>query len=417
MIAEADVKTRAPDQAPNSKAGVGSAVQAVRIESVDLLRGLIMILMALDHTRDFFHNSAFNPRDVTDPALFLTRWITHICAPTFIFLAGLSAYLYGTHGRTRSQVSWFVFTRGLWLIFLSLTLVHFAWSFVVGGSVFVLQVIWAIGASMVVLAGLVYLPLWAIAAFGLAMIFGHNLLDGIQAHEFGSGAWIWHILHQRGSIYPVPDVRLIVAYPLIPWIGVMAAGYALGPLYRLDQTIRRRWLVGLGAAVTLGFFLLRATNLYGDPDPWSEQANQLYTFLSFLNCEKYPPSLLYLMMTLGPALLLLAAFERAPGRAEIFEGLRHRVSQWIIVFGRVPFFYYVLHLIWIQLLALLFALVTVGDLAWLTGGYDLENSVRPHLSLAGTYVAWAIVVITLYPVCKWFAHLKQTRNEWWWPYL
>ena len=416
MIAEADVKTRSPSP-PKVKDRVGPAVRAVRIESIDLLRGLIMILMALDHTRDFFHSSGFNPRDVTDPALFLTRWITHICAPTFIFLAGLSAYLYRTHGRTTSQVSWFVLTRGLWLIFLSLTLVHFAWSLSVGSSVFVLQVIWAIGASMVALAGLVYLPLWAIAAIALAMIFGHNLLDGIQAQQFGSAAWIWHILHQRGSIYPVPDIRLIVAYPLIPWIGVMAAGYALGPLYQLDAGTRRRWLLGLGTAVTAGFFLLRATNLYGDPVAWSGQANHLYTFLSFLNCEKYPPSLLYLMMTLGPVLLLLALFEGLQGRLALFEAVGHKVAQWVVVFGRVPFFFYVIHLVWIQLLASAFALLTVGDLAWLTGGYDLDNSARPHLSLAGVYVAWAIVVVTLYPVCKWFARLKQTRNEWWWPYL
>jgi len=413
MIAEADVKTRSRHPAePKTR-----PAPATRIESIDLLRGLIMILMALDHTRDFFHSSGFNPRDVTDPALFLTRWITHICAPTFIFLAGLSAYLYGTHGRTTPQVSWFVLTRGLWLILLSLTLVHFAWSLSVGSSVFVLQVIWAIGASMVVLAGLLYLPLWAIGAVGLAMIFGHNLLDGVQAQQFGSLAWIWHILHQRGTIYPVPDIRLIVAYPLIPWIGVMAAGYALGPLYQLDPATRRRWLLGLGAAVTAGFFLLRATNLYGDPVAWSDQANQLYTLLSFLNCEKYPPSLLYLMMTLGPALLLLALFEGLRGRNALFAGARHKVAQWIIVFGRVPFFYYVIHLVWIQLLALAFALLTVGDLAWLTGGNDLDNSVRPHLSLAGVYVVWVIVVVTLYPICKWFARLKQTRNEWWWPYL
>ncbi len=416
MIAEADVKTRSPSP-PKVKDRVGPAVRAVRIESIDLLRGLIMILMALDHTRDFFHSSGFNPRDVTDPALFLTRWITHICAPTFIFLAGLSAYLYRTHGRTTSQVSWFVLTRGLWLIFLSLTLVHFAWSLSVGSSVFVLQVIWAIGASMVALAGLVYLPLWAIAAIALAMIFGHNLLDGIQAQQFGSAAWIWHILHQRGSIYPVPDIRLIVAYPLIPWIGVMAAGYALGPLYQLDAGTRRRWLLGLGTAVTAGFFLLRATNLYGDPVAWSGQANHLYTFLSFLNCEKYPPSLLYLMMTLGPVLLLLALFEGLQGRLALFEAVGHKVAQWVVVFGRVPFFFYVIHLVWIQLLASAFALLTVGDLARITGGYDLDNSARPHLSLAGVYVAWAIVVVTLYPVCKWFARLKQTRNEWWWPYL
>ena len=218
---------------------VSRAAGRVRLDSIDLLRGLVMVLMALDHTRDFFAAGGHNPRDIADPALFLTRWVTHFCAPTFIFLAGVSAFLYGERGRSVGQVSLFLLTRGLWLILIEFTLMRFCWTFSFHINVFVLQVIWVTGASMVVLAGLVHLPRGAIAAIGLVMIAGHNLLDGIDAADLGSAAWLWTLLHQPGLIEIAPQLKLFVLYNLVPWSGVMAASYALGPVYRLDPAARR----------------------------------------------------------------------------------------------------------------------------------------------------------------------------------
>src|SRR5499425_1827598 len=268
---------------------VSRVVSRARLDSVDLLRGLVMLMMALDHTRDFFAASGPNPRDIADPALFLTRWVTHFCAPTFIFLAGVSAFLYGERGRSVGQVSLFLLTRGLWLILIEFTVMRFCWTFSVHINVFVMQVIWVTGASMVVLAGLVRLPRWAIATVGLAMIAGHNLLDGIDAEDLGHAAWLWTLLHQPGLIEIAPQIKLFVLYNLVPWSGVMAAGYALGPVFRLDPASRRSFLIRTGAAVTAGFIVLRATNLYGDPAAWSVQASVLGTLLSFVDCEKYPP--------------------------------------------------------------------------------------------------------------------------------
>ena len=227
-----------------------------------------MVLMVLDHTRDFFATGGFNPRDVNDPALFLTRWITHFCAPVFVFLAGISAFLYGVCGRTMRAVSRFLFTRGLWLVLLELTIVRFAWTF----SVFpdLVRPAGDLGDRHLDggALGLIYLPRWAIGTIGIGMIAGHNLLDGIQAEQLGELGWLWNVLHQPAFLHPTTDVAVFALYPLIPWIGVMAAGYALGPVMLLEPASRRRWLVGLGVGVTLGFVLLRATNLYGDPAPW-----------------------------------------------------------------------------------------------------------------------------------------------------
>ena len=302
----------------------------VRLDAIDLLRGLVMVLMVLDHTRDFFAAGNFNPRDVNDPALFLTRWVTHFCAPVFVFLAGTSAFLYGARGRTVREVSWFLFTRGLLLVLLELTIVRFAWTFSVFPDFVLLQVIWAIGMSMIVLSALIHLPLCAIGAIGVGMIAGHNLLDGVQAEQFGQLGWLWNVLHQPALLHPTAEVTVFALYPLIPWIGVMAAGYALGPVMLREPSSRRRWLVGLGIGVTLSFILLRATNLYGDPAPWTSHEGIVATLLSFVNTEKYPPSALYLAMTLGPALLALAAFEFAHGKvAEAVHNLRPSASLFL----------------------------------------------------------------------------------------
>jgi uncharacterized membrane protein len=378
-----------------------------RLDSIDLLRGLVMVLMALDHTRDFFGASGMNPRDVTDPALFLTRWITHYCAPIFIFLAGISACLYGARGRSTGEVSRFLLTRGFWLMLIEFTLVRFGWTFNFYFDFFITQVIWVIGASMVVLAGLVYLPRWAIATIALVMIAGHNLFDGVRAEHFGAAGWIWNFLHQPALLQIGPETKLLARYPLIPWAGVMAAGYALGPVFKLDATSRRRWLVWTGVAVTAGFVALRAVNLYGDPAAWSARSGWLGTVLSFINCEKYPPSLLYLMMTLGPALILLALFERARGR----------LADWITTFGRVPFLYYVAHIILIHALAVAMAWAVFGDAGWLFGAFPPQKPATYGLSLPGLYAVWFLVVVALYPLCRWFAALKQRRREWWWSYL
>ena len=368
-----------------------------RIVSIDVLRGLVMAVMALDHTRDFFGTSGFNPRDVMEPTLFLTRWVTHFCAPTFIFLAGLSAFLYG-RGRSTEELSRFLLIRGLWLILIDLTLIKFGWRFEVDLYRLSAGVIFVTGASMVALAALIWLPRWAIAGVTLIMIAGHNLFDGVRAEELGGASWAWHLLHEPGLVPLGHEVNLYVLYPLIPWIGVMAAGYLLGPAMQLEERTRQRVLFGLGAAVTLGFIVLRATNLYGDPAPWTPQQTLLSTVLSFLNCEKYPPSLLYLMMTLGPALMLLASFEHARGA----------FARLLATFGQVPFFYYVVHLYLIHALAVATTFAMTGV---------LTRTPTIGLGLPGIYFVWLLVLVLLYPICRWFAELKERGSGWWWSYL
>ena len=314
--------------------------ERARIVSVDTLRGLVMVVMALDHTRDFFTSTGFNPRDVTDPLLFVTRWVTHFCAPTFILLAGLSAFLYG-RGKSLGELSRFLLVRGLWLILIDLTLINFAWRFEVDLYRLSAGVIFVIGVSMVALSALIWLPRWAIASLALLMIAGHDLLDNVRAEDLGEASGTWHVLHQPGLVPLGDSVTLYILYPLVPWIGVMASGYLLGPVIQLEQGKRQRILLAVGAAITVGFLVLRVTNVYGDPTPWTPQDTWLSTILSFFNCEKYPPSLLYLMMTLGTALILLA----------LFEQVRCALASFLATFGRVPFFYYVVHIYLIHALA------------------------------------------------------------------
>jgi uncharacterized membrane protein len=397
----------AASQSRNSPADSALPAKQPRLESIDVLRGLVMIIMALDHSRDFFANGGFNPRDVAEPALFLTRWVTHFCAPTFIFLAGISAYLYGAKGRSRREVSRFLLTRGLWLVLIEFTVVRFGWSFDIHFNYFVAQVIFAIGVSMVALAGFVYLPRSAVATIGLAMIVGHNAFDGIKAEQLGAAAPLWHVLHQPGFFDIAHGVKFFVLYPLIPWIGVMSAGYVLAPVFTQERTARVQQLFMLGAAVTLGFLVLRATNLYGDPAPWAIQDSLIATVLSFINCEKYPASLLYLGMTLGPALMLAAAF----------EWFRGPVVDWMATFGRVPFFYYVVHIFLLHALAILFAWATVGEIGFLFGPLAGHKPATYGLGLAGVYAVWIAVVVALYPLCRWFAGIKRRRTGWWWSYL
>jgi uncharacterized membrane protein len=366
-----------------------------------------MVLMALDHTRDFFAAGGFNPRDVAEPALFLTRWMTHFCAPVFILLAGISAFLYGARQPSKAELSRFLLTRGLWLVAIEFTVVRLGWTFSPGVDYFITQVIFAIGASMIALAGLVHAPRWMIASVSVAMIGGHNLLDEVKADQFGAAAPLWNLLHEPALLQFTQGVRLFAVYPLIPWVGVMAAGYALGPLFARDRSFRVPRLVALGTLVTGGFIVLRASNIYGDPATWATHDDLLATILSFVNCEKYPPSLLYLAMTIGPALLMLAALEQARGT---LAGL-------LSIFGRVPFFYYIAHIFLIHALAVAFAWATSFETGWLFGPFPADKPDGYGLGLAGVYAVWIGVVVALYPLCRWFAALKHRRREWWWSYL
>ncbi len=378
-----------------------------RVDSVDVLRGLVMIVMALDHARDFFSNARFDPLDLarTTPALYFTRWITHFCAPVFVFLAGTGARLSLSRGRSPRTLSHFLWTRGLWLVVVEVTLVSFGWSFDPGFHTIVLQVIWAIGWSMVFLALLVRLPAAAIGAIGVAVIAGHNLLDPIRPQRFGAFAWLWNVLHVS-SWTPIADPgghAFMLVYPLIPWIGVMAAGYAFGELYAWDAARRRRYLLWLGTGLTLLFVALRWSNVYGDPRPWAPQRTALLTAMDFLNCEKYPPSLLYLLMTLGPSIALLAFLERRPGP----------VASKVVVYGRVPFFYYVIHIPLVHAMALATIALVFGPLA-------LSTAIPPSgagFGLPVVYLEWAAAVAILYLPCRWFARLKARRRDAWLSYV
>jgi uncharacterized membrane protein len=371
--------------------------ERARIGSVDTLRGLVMVIMALDHTRNFFSTTGFNPREVTDPLLFLTRWVTHFCAPTFILLAGLSAFLYG-RGKSLGELSRFLLVRGLWLILIDLTLIKFGWRFELDLYRLSAGVIFVIGASMVALSALIWLPRWVIASLALLMIAGHNLLDNVRAEDLGEASGAWHVLHEPGLVPLGDSVTLYILYPLVPWIGVMASGYLLGPVIQLEQGKRQRILLAVGAAITVGFLVLRVTNVYGDPTPWTPQDTSLSTILSFFNCEKYPPSLLYLMMTLGTALILLA----------LFEHVRGALASFLATFGRVPFFYYVVHIYLIHALAVVTAFTITGALA---------TTPEINFSLTGVYIVWLMVVVLLYPICRWFSKLKEKNSGWWWTCL
>jgi uncharacterized membrane protein len=377
-----------------------------RLDGIDFLRGLVMAVMVLDHARDFFGGSSMNPRDVHDAGLFVTRWVTHFCAPIFVFLAGVSAFLYGNRGRTKPEVARFLLTRGLWLMIIEITVVRLAWTFNLSYDFVFMQVIWAIGCAMVALAALIYLPRWAIATFALTMIFGHNLLDGVQPD--GSWRWLWVVTHATGTLRPTPGMEIMAIYPLIPWVAVMAAGYALAPVFLQPEEQRRRTLLMIGGAVTLGFVLLRATNLYGDPAPWTVQDGFLPTLLSFINCEKYPPSLLYLAMTIGPGLILLGLFQNAS------SGL----ARVVVAIGRVPFLFYVAHIVLLHVMAVAVAHVTIGDIGWLFRHMPAFNKPEDYgLTLPAVYALWIVALALLYPMCRWFGALKQRRKDWWLSYL
>ena len=369
-----------------------------------------MILMALDHTRGFFSNVTFYPLDLdkTNAPLFLTRWITHYCAPVFVFLAGTGAFLSTTRGKSTRELSWFLLTRGLWLVLLEVTVIRwFGWNFSFDMHSIGIGVIWAIGWSMVVLAGLVFLPTWAITLFGVTMIALHNSWDGLRPENFGALNWLWAILHVSTTFDIAPGYKFGSGYPLIPWIGVMAAGYGFGTLWLRAPDARRRWLLGLGITMTLLFVLIRASKLYGDPTPWSAQKNAVFTIFSFIHCQKYPPSLCYLLMTLGPALMVLSLLDR--GTPSFLKP--------VLVFGRVPLFYYLLPLPLIHGLAVLAR--NWNGFTPAAGPAAAPNSLLSNrgFDLPIVYLAWVAALLMLYPACKWFAEVKRRRRDTWLSYL
>ena len=384
-----------------------------RINSIDLLRGIVMIIMALDHTRDYFHTQAFldDPLNLqtTTPALFATRWITHLCAPTFVFLSGTSAFFQSLR-KTKKQLSVFLFTRGLWLIFLELAIVTLGITFDIQYELFILQTIWAIGISMVVLSAAIWLPFPAIFVLGLIIVLGHNSLDFYEATEDKKFPFLYSLLHFQGG-YPVGDKMLLIFYPFLPWAGTMMLGYCFGKFYLHDVMNRNRRSILLGAGLISFFIILRWTNIYGDPFDWKTQPSFLFSFFSFINTQKYPPSLLYLCVTIGPSLIILG----------LIGNVKNKFADAITVYGRVPLFYYVIHFYLLHLLS---------SFMFFANGHSFREGVNgvegvpfkflvpgEGFGLGGVYLVWLAVVLGLYPLCKWFANYKRTHSKWWLSYL
>ena len=370
-----------------------------------------MLIMALDHTRMYFGYGTWysEPTNLstTTPLLFFTRWITHFCAPVFVFLTGTSAFLYGSNKKT-GQVAWYLFTRGVWLVFAELVIVNFAWTFDIMFSFRILQVIWAIGLSMLVMSFLIFLPIEAIFAIGIILVFGHNLLDSLQASGISASDFIWYILHQPHAI-TLRGNTISLVYPFLPWLGLMALGYTTGTFYskNFDESERRGWLLGIGLCAVLLFTFLRGFNLYGEPRVWETQGSPVYGVMSFLNLTKYPPSLHFLLMTMGPALILLA----------IIESLQHKITTPVIVFGRVPFFFYVVHLYVIHALAMLALLVSGRD--WHEYILSTERIrsgtlINFGFELGVVYLVWILVIVLLYPLCRWYQRYKENNPKKWW---
>jgi uncharacterized membrane protein len=384
-----------------------------RIDSIDQLRGIIMIIMALDHVRDFFHIDAMvsdptNPATTT-PILFFTRWITHFCAPIFVFLAGTSAFLSGTK-RSKKDLSIFLLKRGLWLIVLELTIFNFLFGFDPLFHFLGLQVIWVTGVSMVLLAVLIYLPIPVLFAIGLIMVCGHNVLDRFnEAQNSQERSIAWALLHQPYFTQYAEGRVFGILYPIIPWPGIMLLGYCLGTLYvrGYDAVKRRKLLVSMGLTAIAVFILLRWVNVYGDLFPWSEQKSTSATIISFFNVTKYPPSLLYICMTIGPGLLVLAWLEK----------IKAGWTNIVVIYGRVPMFYYLLHFFIIHVLCMIVFFASGHTMEQAASGMMLFRPNDFGYSLGVTYLIWIAVVASLYPLCKWYSRYKATHTHWWLSYL
>ncbi len=385
-----------------------TTITTSRIQSIDLLKGLVMVIMALDHVRDYFHYSAFffDPTDPTQTTwpIFLTRFITHFCAPAFSFLAGTSAYMISKR-KSPAELSSFLFKRGLWLVFAEIIIISFGWKFDFNFTSIGLATIWQLGVSMIVLAELIHLPKRLILAFSLVIIFGHNLLDNIHFE----GNVLWAMLHERQKFEYAEGHTINFAYSLLPWIAVMSLGYCFGSLYdsSFDADKRKKILDCLGIGCIGLFFILIALNTYGDPVKWTSYDYTSQTLMSIFNVSKYPPSLLYLLITLGGSFLFLGNSEKLKGK----------VVDFFCVFGRVPFFYYILHIYLIHILAAFAANFT---------GFGWQALVLPKFinrvealkgygfNLITVYLVWIVVIVLLYPLCKKFDAYKQSHKEKWW---
>jgi uncharacterized membrane protein len=372
-----------------------------RETSLDLLRGLVMVLMALDHARSFFMGMSAKPTDLssTTTILFMTRWITHFCAPVFIFLAGTGAFYYGTKAG-KTKLSRFLWTRGLWLILLEFTIIRFGWIPEPFYMFTAMQVIWVIGISMVALSVICRWPIQWIVAFAFALIAGHHLLDGITVKQMGEWGWLWAILHQKTVLSLPTGRKLFVIYPFIPWVGVMAAGYAFGSIMKDNHHHRtqRLWMLGLG--LTALFLLLRWANIYGDPHPWTTQPQAGLTILAFLKCSKYPPSMLFLLMTLGPAICFLAW--------QTHRASTGPLARWLQLIGRVPLFYYIAHLYILRFTAIGIAYWQFGQKGIQPPPHGYAGS--PHWDLTSAYIAWGLALLVLTPLCRWYDKHKSSKR-------
>lgn len=399
------------------------ATNKQRIQSIDILRGMVMVIMALDHTRDFFYkapliaagDAALNPTDLhtTTPLLFFTRWITHFCAPTFVFLAGTSAFMMGQK-RTKSQLSAFLIKRGFWLVLVELLIITLGWTFNPFYNLFILQVIWAIGISMILLGLAVLMPYKMILIAGAIIVLGHNLLDIPSIGDPLKGSAVANLFYfSQFNVYEIfPQHFVLIVYSFVPWLGLMMLGYCFGKLYAkgVDPKWRRGMLIQMGLAITVLFVIIRLINVYGDPVPWSSQPRgSVYTFLSFMNVNKYPPSLAFMSMTIGPAMLMLAWLER----------IQNKLTDFFNIYGRVPMFYYILHF---------FILHIILVIVFFASGYqskDIYTEGVPFLfkpngigfGLAGVYIVWLFVFLVLFPLCKRYDRYKSTHDKWWLSYL
>lgn len=380
-----------------------------RIQSVDFLKGLVIVLMALDHVRDYFHKDYFyfEPTDIdqTNFWIFFTRIITHFCAPVFVLLAGTSAF-FVEQKIGKNAVSKWLLKRGLWLIFAEIIIISFGWRFQFNFDSILFQVIWLLGASMIFLALFIHFPKRLMIPICLLVIFGHNAFDGFTGGPLGD---FWKLLHIQGPIQFTENSNIFNAYPLIPWIFVMPLGYYLGKLYKpgFDVAKRQRYLIYIGTSATVLFFILRFANVYGDPVPWISYDDFTKTILSFFNVAKYPPSLLFLLITLGPSLIVLSL-------AEKFQG---KLVEAMVLFGKVPMFFYIVHIYWIHLLAVLAVYLSGYDPklmiidVWIGFITELQGY---GFSLGVVYLIWIFVVISLYPVCVWFCNYKKKHRHYWW---
>jgi len=389
--------------------------RAYRYDGIDFLRGLIMIIMALDHTRDFFHKYALSDDPLnlqtTTPVLFFTRWITHFCAPTFVFLAGTSIFFQSLR-KSKKELALFLLKRGLWLILVELVIMDFSYSFDIHFRLFALQTIWSIAISMIILALVIWLPFRAILFIGLLIVLGHNSLDFLEKDPSFKPGWGYDLLHRPGFYHLWGTHYLFILYPFLSWAGLMMLGYCFGKLYVNQEARRKKWLLIIGFSAVALFIILRLLDKYGDPLHWSPQKNSTYTFLSFMNVLKYPPSLLYMLATIGPALIFLAFTDK----------LRNGFTRFVTVYGRVPFFYYILHFFLIHIFS---------AIAYLMRGHTFQEGSQPQkdllipqfikpgegYSLELVYLIWIGIVLLLYPLCKWFANYKQKHKDWWLSYL